>query len=97
MISFQKSTVKAITPFLGGIVRAIIYYIMLFKFNQPFLPFENGFLHAFFVFVAFGVADCEANFFAIRKNLRRQAWAHFGAQWAKTIFDEKRRLLPTLF
>lgn len=32
------------------------------------------FLYSLSVFVAFGVVDCEADFFAIRKNLCRQAW-----------------------
>ena len=68
---------------------------MLFKFNQPVLPFEHGFFCTPF-FVAFGVADCEANFFAIRKNLRRQAWAHFVRSLVH-LGQEKVSVAPDIF
>lgn len=44
---------------------------MLFKFNQSFSPFENDFC-TLFLFLRAG--DCEAYFFAVRKNMWRQAW-----------------------
>jgi hypothetical protein len=51
------------------------------------------FLYTLSVFLACGVLeDCEAYFFAVRKNMWRQAWAHFGAQeqsfWAIFILKK---------
>ena len=67
---------------------------MLFEFNQPFFPFENGFLHAFWGFACLQSAKL------IFLRFEKICGGRLGRTSVRMGEDQewqKRRLLPTLF